>query len=271
MGVASENPHANSPRFAKLCEGKEWMFVRRGFTLVELLVVIAVVAVLAAMLLPVLSRARESARRAACQSNLRQIGTAFRLYASDYDGLYPCNGDRNLWMGRNWRVVIQSYPPGGRMQSLPPGYPQPVQVQHSDVLLCPSDERAVQVWERTSYAYSATFFHTPEQTNSLASVLQGSSCANWQAIVGALQSLPTVPQSEAVVAFPAQKALSAEWLSNHDKFASDCGFWSWDGSANYLFADGHVKFLRRRQIRPAVNSLPDINLTRDGIAGSDHP
>ena len=115
--------------------------MRRGFTLVELLVVIAVVAVLAAMLLPVLSRARESARKAACQSNLRQIGTAFRLYASDYDGLYPCNGDRNLWMGRNWRVVLQSYLPGGRMQSLPPGYSQPLQVQHSDVLLCPSDER----------------------------------------------------------------------------------------------------------------------------------
>lgn len=245
--------------------------MRRGFTLVELLVVIAMVAVLAAMLLPVLSRARESARKAACQSNLRQIGTAFRLYASDYDELYPCNGDRNLWMGRNWRVVLQSYLPGGRMQSLPPGYPQPVQVQHSDVLLCPSDERAVQVWERTSYAYSAAFFHTPEQINSLASILQGSSCANWQAIVRGIQSLPTVPQSEASVVFPAQKALSAEWLSNHDKFSGDCGFWSWDGSANYLFADGHVKFLRRRQIRPAVDGLPDINLTKDGVAGSDHP
>jgi len=271
MGVASEKPACQFTRFEKLCGRKERMCMRRGFTLVELLVVIAVVAVLAAMLLPVLSRARESARKAACQSNLRQIGTAFRLYASDYDGLYPCNGDRNLWMGRNWRVVLQSYLPGGRMQSLPPGYSQPLQVQHSDVLLCPSDERAVQVWERTSYAYSAAFFHAPEQINSLASVLQGSSCANWQAIVRGIQSLPTVPQSEASLVFLAQKALSAEWLSNHDKFSGDCGFWSWDGSANYLFADGHVKFLRRRQIRPAVNSLPDINLTRDGIAGSDYP
>ncbi|MFA0752503.1 MAG: hypothetical protein IMHGJWDQ_000257 [Candidatus Fervidibacter sp.] len=245
--------------------------MRRGFTLIELLVAIAIVALLAAMLLPVLSRSKESARKAACQTNLRQIGMAFQFYANDYDGFYPCNGDQNLWMGRNWRVVIQDYLPGGWMRSLPPGYPQPIQVRHSDVLLCPSDERAVQVWERTSYAYSAAFFHTPAQINSLETSLRNSNCANWAAIVAALRNLPPIPQNEGQVAAPAQKALSAEWLSNHEKFVGDCGFWSWDGSANYLFADGHVKFLRRRQIQPAVNGLPDINLTRNGISGRDLP
>ncbi len=243
--------------------------MRRAFTLMELLVAIAIVAVLAAVLLPVLMRARESARKAVCQTNLRQIGVAFRLYASDFDEHYPCNGDPNLWMGRNWRVVLHGYLPGGTVQSLPPGYGQPVTVQHSDVLLCPSDERAVLVWERTSYAYSAAFFHTPAQINGLAPILRGSSCANWSAIVAALRYLPPVAQNEAQVLHPAQKALCAEWLSNHEKFSGDCGFWSWDGSANYLFADGHVKFLRRRQISPAVNDLPDINLTYDGIAGKD--
>ncbi len=245
------------------------MFVRRAFTLVELLVVIAVLALLAAILLPVFAKARESARKASCQTNLRQIGVAFRLYTTDYDEHYPCNGDPNLWMGRNWRVVIQTYLPGSTITSLPPGYGQPLSVRHSDILLCPSDERAVQVWERTSYAYSATFFHTPAQIDSLEPLLQGSRCENWNVIVSALRGLPTVAQREAQVKHPTQKALCAEWLSNHEKFNNDCGFWSWDGSANYLFADGHVKFLRRRQINPAVNELPDINLTRNGIAGSD--
>lgn len=46
-------------------------------------------------------------------------------------------------MGRNWRVLIQDYLPGGCMQSLPPGYRDPIQVKHSDVLLCPPDSRAV--------------------------------------------------------------------------------------------------------------------------------
>ena len=59
---------------------------RSAFTLVELLVVIAIIAILAAILFPVFARARENARRASCQSNLKQLGLAFEQYKNDYDG-----------------------------------------------------------------------------------------------------------------------------------------------------------------------------------------
>src|SRR5947207_10118106 len=87
--------------------------IRRGFTLVELLVVIAVIAILAALLLPALSRVKQSADNALCQSNLRQQGIGLAMYVSDF-GAYPRYlsnpffgpGTRN-WV--RWVQLLQDY------------------------------------------------------------------------------------------------------------------------------------------------------------------
>ena len=79
----------------------------RAFTLVELLVVIGIVALLIGILMPVLSRARAQANRAACLSNIKQLGTAILMYCDDNDGWFPtcaapANGLNRVHYAEDW-------------------------------------------------------------------------------------------------------------------------------------------------------------------------
>jgi prepilin-type N-terminal cleavage/methylation domain-containing protein/prepilin-type processing-associated H-X9-DG protein len=74
-----------------------------GFTLLELLAVIAVIGILAALLLPAMNIAKTKARTAACLSNLKQFGVAFDLYAGDHnDGVLPNEDGQNVPLGKTW-------------------------------------------------------------------------------------------------------------------------------------------------------------------------
>ena len=89
---------------------------RRAFTLIELLVVIAIIAILAALLLPTLTRAKQRGQRAACVSNLKQIGIAFRIYLDDHEDIFPDRRDlkTNLPGGYHpWTSWPPSDPRGG--------------------------------------------------------------------------------------------------------------------------------------------------------------
>jgi len=232
---------------------------RRGFSLIELLVVVAIIAILASLLFPVFAAVRQKGRAAVCQSNLRQIATAFEMYLQDWDGCYPNTGNPFLWMGRFWRWPLKPY------LALPaepvPGDPLHSVGNGANILLCPSDLKASESYDSTSYAYSMAFYIAPTDINAMTTF-------------GSTVTAPGPPcstQREAAISYPSRKALVTEWLSNHE---SPHVGWNdpataWEGGRNYLFADGHCKYLRARQIRPANDGLPDINLTCDGIRGRD--
>ena len=113
---------------------------RNGFTLVELLVVISIIALLVAILLPALNKAREQAKFAVCKTNLRQIGVSLWMYANDYnDRLVP--GD--MWDGATLQYEgprCLGYLLTGDVhgRSLNGAIPQPTSPTHS--FYCPADK-----------------------------------------------------------------------------------------------------------------------------------
>jgi prepilin-type N-terminal cleavage/methylation domain-containing protein/prepilin-type processing-associated H-X9-DG protein len=229
--------------------------LRGGFTLVELLVVIAIIALLLSILMPSLRKARAIAARVGCAHGLKQIGLAMDMYLGGNENTYPCAEDPVstqpaywLWMGRGWRAFVEPYL-GGH-----------IDVNNPSVLYCPQDRIAKDKYESTSYAYSMAFYHSPQQIDAMST--PADTYSNPQ---------PSVPQRSADVARPSGKILIGEWQSNHVPIKEDKGWWCWEGSRNYLFADGRVSFLKAEEIRPARDGLPDANLTLRGIKGTDWP
>lgn len=109
---------------------------KKAFTLVEMLVVIAIICILAALVIPIVNAAHEHSNRVNCKNNLHQMGLAFIMYASDNDDFLP---DYICSMDPNWGTpTYRNFPPADTPNWVPLLYPKYINILKT--FICPSSE-----------------------------------------------------------------------------------------------------------------------------------
>ena len=209
-----------------------------GFTLIEMLVVLAVISLLMGILLPALSQVRQQARRTACAGNLRQIGMAIHLYAESYDDTIPFGPEGRPVTGSNFYTVTGNVT---SLLSLEDGAPVGLGLllnnylsHQSRVLFCPGADQPSEAEEQLArvgtaqaqcdfyyrHASVALLTGTPKKfCIKLSDLGQNSKGHSIAALVTDVQFL----------AHPSLASFQVKTRTSHKRSAS-----------NVLFADGHV-------------------------------
>lgn len=217
---------------------------QKGFTLVEILVVVVILGLLASLSTVGLSRAMVAANKSKCSSNLRQIGLAMQMYANDHGGWLPTSTHGG---GQSWIYQLEAY--------LGPSF--------DELRLCPADPRIDQRRDSGGTSY----------------ILNEYTCVDVRDPLGNLKEthrhlLRLEKPSDTMVAFIVSDRVgvsgrndhthSRNWVKGWNAIISDIqpdrhryGSAASDnaqGSSNYLFADGHVETIQAQQLKGWVES-----------------
>jgi prepilin-type N-terminal cleavage/methylation domain-containing protein/prepilin-type processing-associated H-X9-DG protein len=207
------SPHCKSPR---------------GFTLIELLVVIAIISILASMLFPAFSRARESARKVVCISNLKQVGLGIMMYKQDYDEMFPTGHPC-------WASTQATLPPGEFLIDVVNPY-----IKSTQVWDCPSWKGLISGAYNGSYNFltddPSTGANDPQNGNNVIGVpgvlLPRSDAALGQPTLYPLLFCGIAPQQTSPSSLVVHSGTKdASWENNEGI-----------GGTNLLYGDGHAKY-----------------------------
>ncbi|OGV38428.1 MAG: hypothetical protein A2020_15340 [Lentisphaerae bacterium GWF2_45_14] len=221
---------------------------RRGFTLIELLAVISIIAMLASLLLPSLSRAREKARQLTCINNLKQLGSSFMMYANDKSEYIA-----TMWDGKySWTDLLAPYctkftdPEEARIRR--PTVFNDSRAANYSPFICSTEKR---IWGD----YSSGWVNYVSNY-SLNRDLMVASSTNYDRPVQKLSSMSQ----------PARCGLlfdgkNIPYVMHFNEILTATGYVDWrhNNSISILFVDGHVSSNRQSPILPIAYNPDDNN------------
>ncbi len=202
--------------------------------MVELLVVIAVIAILAALILPALGRAKAQAARTNCLSNQRQIGFAYHMYTSDNNEFYPAQLDWQAAGGNDgfYDIFVAAT-----------NRPLNVYTKNLQVFRCPSDKGDELTGATNCYAqYGNSYLIQWYMSSFRTRMVAGDSSSP----AGTAEATPI--RATEVSKGPVNKIIQGDWIWHPNRGTTDSrSVWhNYRGSSrmNMLFGDGHIEFYR---------------------------
>lgn len=232
------------------------MINNKGFTLVELLVVICITTIIVGLLFPVFCQAKEKGRVVSCQNNLRQIGLSISMYCQDFDGCLPWVSMGSRYhqvsvVNRGWFWTLLDGPPYHFLnESLDP------YIKNKTTWFCPSQpENDIIVNDpfamMTFTENSGTYFYNYRTPQKSGSSVNADEIIDKPAIILAGSSIDALAQ-------PAQ--ISLVWDLRHWGSQNNLGVSPPHNSGlNVLFADGHVKW---RSLAGLTGAIANSNYWR---------
>jgi prepilin-type N-terminal cleavage/methylation domain-containing protein/prepilin-type processing-associated H-X9-DG protein len=225
-----------------------------AFTLIELLTVIAIIGVLAAILIPTVGRARRAAHQATSSSNLRQLGIAFRLYAEEHRGNFPATSHDDVTGANSWVFTLRPYL--GNVD---------------EVRVCPLDARAEAVRAQRLSSYALNEWLTPAMGPFGVGNARYSNLARLRdptRVFVAFCVRDTLPPS--ISQDHTHSTIWTRWTRvtddiDPDRFRDPSGSRATartSGAAPYLFADGSVRRIEATTIKALADA--GVNFAEPG-------